>query len=423
MPKTNRIGNILLWSLIAAAFIGPGTVTTASAAGSNFGYGLIWTILFSIMGCLILQEASARITIASGQLLPELLMKLFKDDKTGKWFGWFVGISVIIGCMAYQAGNMVGAISGLNLIRDFPKELYLIGLTLFISILLFSGRYKVIANILSIAVGLMGLSFFILVFFEDHSISEMFSGLIPSAPAGSGWIILGLIGTTIVPYNLFLGSGLSKGQSLQDMRLGLAVSVVLGGLITVAILVNGSLVEGEFSFEALGNQLSRETGSYGIIFLGIGLAAAGLTSSVTSPLAGGIIARGLFPSLKNKVYHLTWLIIVLTGLVFGLIDVRPVPLIILAQALNGLILPLVAIALFILVNHPKIMGKNIPGWIYNGSFILVLGVSVFIGINNLSGVVEKYSEPLPNKVMSIILITLILLGVVIFKVFRIRKQP
>ncbi len=68
-----RLGSILFWSVIAAAFIGPGTVTTAASAGARFGPRLLWALSFSTLACLLLQEASARLTVVSGRSLGEAL--------------------------------------------------------------------------------------------------------------------------------------------------------------------------------------------------------------------------------------------------------------------------------------------------------------------------------------------------------------
>lgn len=62
----NRIASVLLWSVVAAAFIGPGTVTTTASAGAAHGYTLLWALVFSTIAMVLLQEASARITVVSG---------------------------------------------------------------------------------------------------------------------------------------------------------------------------------------------------------------------------------------------------------------------------------------------------------------------------------------------------------------------
>lgn len=144
-------------------------------------------------------------------------------------------------------------------------------------------------------------------------------------------LLIGLVGTTIVPYNLFLGSGLSQGQSLGEMRFGLPVAVVVGGLISGAILVVGTLVEAPFQFEALLAQLTGRLGPWVGFLLGVELFAAGFTSCVTAPLASALTARNLFSGSDRPwepsswPYRLTWLAVMGTGFAFGLAGYRPVP--------------------------------------------------------------------------------------------------
>ncbi|HEX8061256.1 MAG TPA: divalent metal cation transporter, partial [Cyclobacteriaceae bacterium] len=116
MKKTpSALSSVILWSVISAAFIGPGTVTTSVAAGADFGLTLLWSVTFATFGCFAVQEISARISIASGLTLGESFIKKFGSQK-GPMIGWSVGTIVILGCAAYQAGNIMGAVAGLNLV-------------------------------------------------------------------------------------------------------------------------------------------------------------------------------------------------------------------------------------------------------------------------------------------------------------------
>ena len=113
------LSSILFWSIISAAFIGPGTVTTAAKAGATFKLDLLWALVFSIIATVILQEAAARITIASGKNLGQIIAIKFKGSA---WWQWFLFLSIAFGCAAYQAGNMLGAISGLILFDAIEKQ-------------------------------------------------------------------------------------------------------------------------------------------------------------------------------------------------------------------------------------------------------------------------------------------------------------
>lgn len=171
---------------------------------------------------------------------------------------------------------------------------------------------------------------------------------------------MGLIGTTVVPYNIFLGSGIAiASKSLKEMRFGLGIAVLFGGIISMAVLVVGTAIAGEFSFAALSEALQQNLGKGADLLFAFGLFAAGFSSAITAPLAAAITAQSLFARKdvsqwqpNSWRYRSVWLGVLLTGILFGLTGVQPVPAIILAQALNGILLPLIAVFLFIVINHP-----------------------------------------------------------------------
>jgi manganese transport protein len=234
-------------------------------------------------------------------------------------------------------------------------------------------------------VGMMGVAFFALALYGDFSFSElMVSSVVPSIPVGSELLTLGLVGTTIVPYNLFLGSGISKGQTIPLMRIGLSISVLMGGLITAWILMAGTLVGGFSSFSELANEFQSKIGIIGTLALGIGLFAAGFSSAITSPYAASMIATSVFGVEKKNTVRLVWGAVLLTGFIFGISGVKPIPVILTVQALNGLILPLITGFLILIVNDRVLIpesGRH-ASW-YNIVLLLILGCVLLIGFNNV----------------------------------------
>ncbi len=394
MPKQISIRrglvSVLFWSIISAAFIGPGTVTTASNAGALFGLNLVWALLFSIFATIVLQEAAARITIASGKSLGEIIA--YKYSKQGKSrLRFLLFFAVAFGCAAYQAGNMLGALSGLQLFFRFPQGWATVGLGIFCVALLWIGSFRIIANILGLVVALMGVLFCVVAFRVDIPGSEWLAGFFfPKAPEGSLLLVISLIGTTIVPYNLFLASGISSRQSVQEMRLGITLAILIGGVISLAIMIVGTAVEGVFSFEALAEAMANRLGPWAITFFGLGLFAAGMSSSITSPLAAAVTARSLFGaeneewSVHSKNFRLVWGVILGIGMIFGFLNVKPIPAIILAQAVNGILLPVVAIFLLFAVNDKTLLPKAYTNSLISNLFMLVIvGVTCFLGFYNL----------------------------------------
>ena len=386
-----RLMSILLWSVIAAAFIGPGTITTCSTAGSTHGHALLWALSFSTFGCFVLQEAAARVTVVSGRTLAEAIGR--HGDQLGRLFGvLLISGAILIGCAAYEMGNILGAASGAALfgILGPVAAVVLIGASAFA--LLWAGSAPTVARSMGIVVGLMGLAFFVTAAGLRPDPAALIRGaLVPTLPAGSGLLLVGLIGTTIVPYNLFLGSGLAAGQRLGELRLGLAVAIGLGGLISMAVMVVGTAVEPPLDFPALAAALSLSLGPWAPQLFAAGLLAAGFSSAVTAPLAAAITARGLFDrdgdptwTQRGLRFRGVWIAVLAAGVVFAATGVRPIPAILLAQAANGLLLPVVAAYLFLTVNDPAVMGRDhLNGAAANVAMILVLLIGILLGVVNL----------------------------------------
>jgi Mn2+/Fe2+ NRAMP family transporter len=394
MPKVLSIraglGSLLFWSVISAAFLGPGTVTTCAMAGSQAGLSLLWALTFSTLATILLQEAAARITIASGLSLGELLTRVYGNRV--RWLMVCLFGAVALGCAAYQAGNILGAVAGLSMLLPGVSVPLLTGLVGLLCItLLAQGSTRLIANFLGLIVFGMGVAFaYVAVSTSPHVGALATALVVPTLPAGSLVLVIGLIGTTIVPYNLFLGSGLSQGgenpeQALHDMRWGIGLAVLIGGLISMAILVSGTLVTGTFSFQTVAQTLTSRLGSWAGALFAFGLFAAGFTSALTAPLAAAVTANSLlgWPAGSTP-YRAVWLVVMAIGLTFGLLGVKPVPVIILAQAANGLLLPVVTIFLLIGVNNKTILAtpyRNRP-W-QNMAMGIVVLVTAFLGLRNV----------------------------------------
>jgi manganese transport protein len=399
MPKSISLQqgfrSVLFWSIISAAFIGPGTVTTAAKAGASFQLQLLWALVFSIFATIILQEAAARITIASGKNLGEIIAQKYATKN--RQLRLFLFLAVAIGCAAYQAGNMLGAVAGIELLGDVPKKILTLSIGVVCFAMLWIGSFRMIANVLGLVVAFMGVAFLYVAVQTDIALGAVAIATVsPTLPAEGLLLTIGLIGTTIVPYNLFLASGISQGQEIQEMRVGIITAVLIGGLISIGILVVGTQVAGTFSFTALAEALKTQLGENAQLLLGFGLFAAGLTSSITSPLAAAVTAKSLLGNQEKKWqvqgqnFRLVWFIILLVGLTFGLLEVKPIPAIILAQALNGILLPVVAIFLFLTVNDAKLLSKrytNTP--IINILFLVIVGITCFLGLNNIVNALAK----------------------------------
>jgi Mn2+/Fe2+ NRAMP family transporter len=396
---------VLFWSVIAAAFIGPGTVTTAASAGASFGLSLAWALVFSTVACLVLQEAAARLTVVSGRDLAGALRER-TSSRLGRGAVYVLaGGGILLGCAAYEAGNILGGVAGASLGLGGSRTLLTLILGASAAALLWLGAPAVVARVLAAAVAVMGVAFLVTAVSLAPDLGELLVGsFVPRAPEGSGWLVLGLLGTTVVPYNLFLGSGIAAGERLDEMRFGLSVAVVLGGIISLGILVVGTAVSGELTFPALAAVLAERLGGWAATLFGAGLLAAGFSSAVTAPLAAAVTLRGLAASREDPAwgprslrFRAVWGGVLLVGIVFGVLDVRPIPAILLAQALNGLLLPLAAVFLLVAINDRELMGERVNGAVANAVAALVVGVSVLLGLRQvLSAAAKTFDLPVAD---------------------------
>lgn len=382
--KRNTLSSVILWSVISAAFIGPGTVTTAVTAGAQFQLQLLWAVTFSTVACILLQEISARITISSGLTFGESLVKKF-GASTGRVLQWVVGGSVIFGCAAYEAGNILGAVAGLQLLTPIGSTVLTFGVTATSAVILWVGGKNWISNLMMALVVIMGVAFAALAFSQEIAGFDLLSSaVVPVIPDGAEWIVLGLVGTTIVPYNIFIGSGISKGETIPLMRVGLAISITIGGLITAAILIAGVSLEKFSSFAELSEIISRQVGDWGGLALALGLFAAGFSSAITSPYAAALIARTVFGFQREGAIRAVWASVLLTGFLFGISGVKPIPVILAVQAINGLVLPLLTLYLILIVNDRSLVpAQHQHGRMYNIVLLVILFTVLLIGFNNL----------------------------------------
>lgn len=416
----SKFFNYLFWLVIAAAFIGPGTVTTAASAGASFQYQLIWALGFSTVACFILQEAAARITIASGYSLGGALFQVLGKRN----LVWVIAIAIFLGCLAYEAGNILGAISGLVLITTgIPAWVFTLAIGMLSFPLLFLGKTQMVGNILGLVVGAMGLSFLVAALSGSISVSDLAKGaFVPSLPKGSLTIALGMLGTTIVPYNIFLGSSMAEGQELGQMRKGLGFSVLMGGIISIAILIIGARIDAPFDFAKLYTYLFEISSPLMAKLFAFGLFAAGFTSTITASMAGALTIKSVHEHGKNwdhkhPTYRAIWIIILLTGVILGATNVKAIPVIILAQAANGLILPLLTAALWRAVNSQLLMGANKNGRFLNALMGLTFAITSFLGLLNIVKAVNRafaLGLTLDNQLFLILgLCSLVLLAMII----------
>jgi NRAMP (natural resistance-associated macrophage protein)-like metal ion transporter len=227
--------------LVTAAFIGPGTIISASMAGANYGLSLVWALLFAMVATLVLQEMAARLGIVSQQGLGENIRHAIKQPLIKALVIMLVVSAIVVGNGAYQSGNISGASLGLVSVVEqlgwkvsYVNWLFPLSIGVIAFLLLITGSYKVIESALVLLVGLMSVAFIVTFFLSDPQWLELGKGFIAfELPTGATLTVIALIGTTVVPYNLFLHASTvsQKWHSINDIptaRKDLFISFRLG---------------------------------------------------------------------------------------------------------------------------------------------------------------------------------------------------
>ena len=390
--------------IITSAFIGPGTVTLCILSGIEYGYSLIWCVIFSILATCYLQEISSRLGIISRKGLSEILIDI--DNKLLRKVAiLFIFLSLFIGNIAYEAGNISGTSMGLEtFIGNYTYNFLNIDVNfipVFIGIILLlivgNGNYKIFEKFLVFLVSMMSLTFIFIAIISKPNLSDLLNGLVPSVNDKNFVYVIGLIGTTVVPYNLFLHSYVSKNKwkTKEDHKKSIfdtIISISIGGVISLSIIITSASVHSLFNLSEiknavdLGNQLSPILGNFSKYFISIGLFCAGITSSITAPIATSYALSGIFkykakwedPTFKKLSYT-----VIIVGILFSSLSYKPILIIKFAQFINGLFLPLIAGFLLWSINKRKIMGNYINSKKYNLLGVFIIIISLFISYRSL----------------------------------------
>ena len=403
----NWFKNIGPGPLVAAAFIGPGTVTLSTVAGVNFGYALLWAMVLSIIATIVLQEMSARLGIISQKGLSEIIRTEIKQPLFKVLSIILILSAIVIGNTAYEAGNISGGVLGLeavlghhNLeIGSFSLNYFSVAIGLIAFTLLFIGNYKVLEKALVSLVVLMSIAFIVTAIITKPNLAEVFNGIfIPKFPDDSILIIIGLIGTTVVPYNLFLHASLVKEKwknksDLKYARKDTIVAVVLGGIVSMCIIISAAAVQSTEINNAtdLAKALEPLFGSFSKYFLAIGLFAAGITSAITAPLAAAFVATGCLgwsTKMTSKKFRAVWMLILVFGVLSSSSGIKSIEIIKFAQVANGILLPVIAGFLIWIMNKHAVLGDYKNTLRQNIISIIILVITVFLGTKSILKVFE-----------------------------------
>ena len=382
--------------IITAAFIGPGTITLCVLAGVQNGFSLLWAMMLSIFITIVIQNTTARISFTTRKGLAESLLLQASNPIVKFLLGTLLISAIFIGNAAYEAGNLTGALVGIQALTPgldfyFGTNFYFLPILVgsLVAVLIALGSHKLLKNILIGIVLLMSISFVLTAILTQPNVMEVLRRMfIPSFNSKDTLTIVGILGTTVVPYNLFLHAALVKDESLslQALRLDTVFAVSLGGLVSLSIIICAAALQGQSIQSAtdLGLALAPLYGDFAPVLMSLGFFAAGVTSAITAPMAAAFVVCECFGWRSNSWgYKSTALLVLACGILFSSLQIKPIEVIRFAQITNGILLPVVGFFILILINNSRLMRGQTARLGLNVLLFSIEFFFLFLGVKSL----------------------------------------
>ena len=359
--------------LVTVGFIDPGNWASNIAAGSEYGYTLLWMVTLSTIMLIVLQHNVAHLGIATGLCLAEAT-----NLHTPKWISKPVLSSAVLASISTSLAEILGASIALNMLFKIPIQIGAVLVVVFVYIMLLSNTYRKIEKWIIAFVSIIGISFIYELTLVDINWVEAGIGWVkPVIPNGSMIIVMSVLGAVVMPHNLFLHSEIiqSRKWNLENEKVikkqldyelfDTLISMIVGWAINSAMILLAAAVF--FKSGILVNELQQAKsilvpllGNNASNIFAIALLFAGVASTITSGMAGGSIFAGIFGEpydLKDnhsKIGVGISLILAL-GIIF-LIN-NPFKGLIISQMLLSIQLPFTIFMQVYLTSSPKVMGK------------------------------------------------------------------
>lgn len=382
--------------LVTVGFIDPGNWASNFAAGSEFGYTLLWVVTLSTVMLIVLQHNVAHLGIVTGLCLSEAATRY-----TPKWVSRPVLATAVLASVSTSLAEILGGAIALEMLFDIPIPIGAVVTTLFVLIMLFTNSYKRIERAIIAFVSVIGLSFLYELFLVDVDWPlALRSWTVPSIPDGSMMIIMSVLGAVVMPHNLFLHSEVIQSREFNkkdDKSIKRALkyefydtlfSMIVGWAINSAMIIlaaatfyNGGIVVEEL--QQAKSLLAPLLGNNAAVVFALALLMAGISSTITSGMAAGSIFAGIFGESYNiKDIHSRAGIVISLLVALGLIFIigNPFKGLIVSQMVLSLQLPFTVFLQVGLTSSKRVMGQYANS---RFSTVLLYSIAVVVSVLNI----------------------------------------
>ena len=359
--------------LVTVGFIDPGNWASNFAAGSEYGYTLLWVVTLSTIMLIALQHNVAHLGIVTGLCLSEAAVKY-----TPSWVGRPIVASAVLASVSTSLAEILGGAIALQMLFGISIPAGALLVTMIVLILLFTNSYKKIERAVIGFVSVIGLSFIYELFLVHIDWGEAArSAVVPSVPHGSLLIIMSVLGAVVMPHNLFLHSEVIQSREINlkgddrirhmlkyefvdtlfSMLVGWAINSAMILLAASTFFTRGEHVDDLAQANAM---LAPLLGNNASNIFALALLLAGISSTITSGMAAGSIFSGLFSESYNaKDPHSIIGVVLSLGLAMLLILFigNPFKGLIISQMVLSLQLPFTVFLQVSLTSSKRVMGK------------------------------------------------------------------
>jgi manganese transport protein len=379
--------------IAAVAYIDPGNFATNIAAGSTYGYQLLWVIAFSNLMAVLIQSLSAKLGIATGRNLPEVARDRF--SKKTSIFLWFQSELVII---ATDLAEFIGAALGLHLIFGIgmvPSAI-ITAVASFAILEMQRRGYRAFETTISAMIIMVVLAFALQTFFAQPDWAAVGMGIVTPSFEGTESIILsaGILGATVMPHAIYLHSALTNkrivGRSEKEKKqifrfefIDIVIAMIVAGAINMSMLIIAAALFFEKGMRiedltVMFNELGSNLGSFTAILFGLGLLIAGLSSSSVGTMTGDVVMQGFIRRhinlyLRRAITMLPPLIIIISG-------VNATKALVVSQVILSFGIAFALVPLIMFTSNKELMGElrnhkvtTTIAWIICGIVILLNG--------------------------------------------------
>lgn len=383
--------------LVTVGFIDPGNWASNFAAGSEFGYSLLWVVTLSTIMLIVLQHNVAHLGIVTGLCLSEAATKY-----TPSWVSRPILGTAVLASISTSLAEILGGAIALQMLFDIPIIWGSILTAVFVVVMLFTNSYKKIERSIIAFVSVIGLSFIYELFLVKIDWPLAAQGWVtPSFPHGSMLIIMSVLGAVVMPHNLFLHSEIiqSRQWNLEDssvieqqlkyefkdtlfsMIIGWAINSAMILMAAATLYQNGSGKQVD-DLTVAGKMLSPLLGNAATVVFALALLLAGISSSITAGMAGGTIFSGIFNQpydIKTKETKRGVLLTMIPAAVIILFIRQPFEGLVYSQMLLAVQLPVTIFTQIYLTASKKVMGKYVNSRRLN--FLLLVIAVIVTGLN------------------------------------------